>query len=118
MLLSTVHCLFFDMIRLIWNCQGAASRAFGRTLKQLCRIHRPAIVCLLEPKVSSDQANKICANLGFDEWIRVEAVGFSGGIWVLWNNYLKIEVLDTHPQFINLEITEGQRDPWILTGLW
>lgn len=62
------------MIFMTWNCQGAASKPFRRALKMFVRMYNPAIVCLLEPKVSGDQANSICSSFGFEEWIRVGRV--------------------------------------------
>ena len=38
---------------------------------------------------------------GFDNSHRVEAVGFSGGIWLLWQNVIEVEVLINHWQFIH-----------------
>lgn len=106
------------MISLFWNCQGAASKAFKRTLKQFCRDHSPSLVCLLEPKVSGSHANKICKDLDFDEWIRVEAVGFSGGIWILWKDTLSISILNTHPQYVNLQVQEPNATPWLLSVVY
>lgn len=73
-------CFFFPFLMniLIWNCQGAVSHVFRRTLKQHLRDYNPSIACLLEPKVSGTQANDICFSLDFNEWLRVEAFGFSG----------------------------------------
>ncbi|XP_031098763.1 uncharacterized protein LOC116002705 [Ipomoea triloba] len=62
--------------------RGAASKSFKRTLSYFCRKFHPDVVCLFEPKVSGTHANRICSSFGFEDWIRVEAVGFSGGIWV------------------------------------
>lgn len=45
---------------------------------------RPRIVVLLEPWISGITADEVCAKLGRRNWIHSEAVGFSGGIWVLW----------------------------------
>lgn len=87
-----------------WNCQGAGGRGFHRVLKNLLQTHREAILGLVEPKVSGTQANAICAKLGFSDWIRVEAFGVSGGIWVLWNNSLQVSVIYTHPQFVILQV--------------
>ncbi|XP_031095145.1 uncharacterized protein LOC115999435 [Ipomoea triloba] len=95
--------------------QEAASKPFRATLKQYCRDYSPDLVCLLESKVSGDHANRISTSFGFEEWIRVEAVGFSGGIWVFWNHPLRIQVLNTHPQFVNLQVDEQNSSPWILS---
>ncbi|XVF63210.1 hypothetical protein PTKIN_Ptkin09bG0069600 [Pterospermum kingtungense] len=41
------------------------------------------------PLVSGDQTDVICRKIGFDYWIRVKAVAFSGGIWIFWNDRLQ-----------------------------
>ncbi|XP_019184648.1 PREDICTED: uncharacterized protein LOC109179603 [Ipomoea nil] len=96
---------------------GAGGRDFHRVLKQLIRTYRPSLG-LVEPKVSGDQANKICTKLGYEDWVRVEAVGFSGGIWVLWNKPLDISVKYTHPQFILLQVAENGGTPWTMAVVY
>ncbi|XP_031131984.1 uncharacterized protein LOC116033375 [Ipomoea triloba] len=96
---------------------GAASKSFQRALKQFVRDFTPQIICILEPKISGNQANVICSKFGFEEWLRVEAVGFSGGIWVLWKNCI-LEVLHTHPQFVVLQVQDGQREPWYFATVY
>ncbi|XP_019160870.1 PREDICTED: uncharacterized protein LOC109157416 [Ipomoea nil] len=103
---------------LSWNCQGAASASFRRILKQFLRLHKPSLVCLFESKVSGAQANEICSSFGFDEWIRVESVGYSGGIWLFWNDTLSIEILYTHPQFISFQVTEIGSLPWLMSAVY
>lgn len=68
------------MISLIWNIQGAGLRETIRSLKEMIRIDKPQILGLLEPKISGSNADVVCNKLGFTDWIRVEALGFSGGI--------------------------------------
>ena len=52
------HILLMDMI--IWNCNGAASRSFLCTLKDVIHRYKPGILGLLETKVSGQQADDIC----------------------------------------------------------
>ncbi|XP_019171055.1 PREDICTED: uncharacterized protein LOC109166615 [Ipomoea nil] len=54
----------------------------------------------------------------FDEWFRIEAVGFSGRIWVLWKNSLSIEILYTHPQFALLQVKETSTQIWTLAVVY
>lgn len=68
---------------IIWNVNGAASWDFMRTVKGIIRTQNPDILELLETRVSGIKANFIYMKLGFTEWIRVEALGYSGGIWLL-----------------------------------
>ncbi|XP_031125131.1 uncharacterized protein LOC116027569 [Ipomoea triloba] len=50
--------------------------------------------------------------MGFSDWVRVEAVGFSGGIWTFWNKSSHVSVIATHPQFILLQVKSDQQNPW------
>lgn len=79
----------FPMILMIWNCQGAALTNLMRSLKNFIGIHKPNILGLLEPKVSGVHVDNICRRIGYDEWVRMEAVGFSGGIWVFLEEVLQ-----------------------------
>ncbi|XP_019178147.1 PREDICTED: uncharacterized protein LOC109173368 [Ipomoea nil] len=103
---------------LVWNCQGAASQPFRRTLKQYLREHKLVIACLLEPRVSGSHANEICFDLDFDEWYRIECFGFSGGIWVLWKNTISVKILHTHPQFMVLEVSDPSANNWKLSVVY
>lgn len=97
--------LFMDL--LVWNCQGSTSKEFLRVLKDLLCVHKPKILGLLEPKVSGDQVNGICKKIGFDNWVKVDAVGFSDGIWVFWMDELLIDIVYAHPQFVLLKVRSG-----------
>lgn len=59
--------------------------------------HQPDILALIEPKVSGANADEICMKIGFENWIRVEAVGFSGGIWIFWKKEVILNVICTNP---------------------
>lgn len=87
---------------IIWNCNGAASPSFLHTINDIIRFHEPDTLRLLEPRTNGAQADSICRKLGFDTWVRVEAYGYSGGIWVFWKDSLKVDVLLPHPQFVHL----------------
>ncbi|KAK8609752.1 hypothetical protein V6N13_093166 [Hibiscus sabdariffa] len=50
---------------------------------------------------SGSRATHVIATLGFPNSFRVEAAGFSGGLWLYWYNTVDIEVLVTHFQFIH-----------------
>ncbi|XP_019160620.1 PREDICTED: uncharacterized protein LOC109157159 [Ipomoea nil] len=100
---------------LSWNCQGVASQKFHRTLKQLIRDHKPDILCLFEPRESGEHADKICFSIGFDEWARIEAFGFSGGIWVFWKDTTMVDIHFTHPQFMLLRVSHLNEQHWFLS---
>lgn len=77
---------------------------FRRVFRELINTHRPDIAILTETRISRDRANRIIATLGFDHYIKVDAMGFVGGIWVLWNpNVITTQPVATSFQEFHLE---------------
>lgn len=62
------------------------SEDFLRELKELRQCYRPVLIVLIEPKISGAETNTICKKMGKLHWARSEAEGFSGGIWLLWDD--------------------------------
>lgn len=89
-----------------------------RVLKDLLSVHKPKILGLLEPRVSGEHADTICKKIKFENWVRVEAVGFSGGIWVFWTNDCEVEIFYTHPQFIVLKLKCSSDESWFLAVVY
>ncbi|XP_019200239.1 PREDICTED: uncharacterized protein LOC109193862 [Ipomoea nil] len=86
--------------------------------KNLIKTYRPDVLGLVEPKLSGYQVSAICSKMGYEDWVRVEVVGFSGGIWVLWNKPIEISVLYTPPQFILIQVNEDGATPWNLAVVY
>ncbi|XP_028801025.1 uncharacterized protein LOC114756265 [Neltuma alba] len=91
----------------VWNCQGAASNSFHRMLKSLLQGYRPEIIVLVEPRISGIKANKVIKKLGYPHSHRVEASGFSGGIWLMRSTNVLVSVLNNHQQFIHTSISDS-----------
>ncbi|KAG8488864.1 hypothetical protein CXB51_016750 [Gossypium anomalum] len=83
---------------------GCASVKFHRIFQEYYREHSPDIISLLETRVSRSKAAKIIAKLGFPNSHRVEAIGFSGGIWIGWKNSVRLKIIFNHPQFIMAQV--------------
>lgn len=60
---------------------------------------------ILAPRISGKKADVVIKKLGFAHSHRVEADGFSGGIWVLWSSNVSIDILTNHVQFIHMQVT-------------
>ena len=90
---------------LFWNVQGAGSPSFRRIFATLVKSYNPTIVVILEPRISGKKADDFIRKSGFDRSHRVEATGFSGGIWLLWRNFFDVEIAFNHSQFIHLKIS-------------
>ena len=70
---------------LIWNCRGVGNPYFRQNFSNLNRSHRPDIAIIMETRISGQRAEDISSSLGFENVCRSGAVGFRGGIWILWN---------------------------------
>ena len=73
------------MKMIAWNCQGAGNEMFRAHAYELHRRHRPNILIIIEPRISEARAQGVIDTLPYSHSSRVDPVGFSGGIWLLWN---------------------------------
>lgn len=117
-MISTNLLLLF-MIILNWNVRGASNNEFDRTLREIIRVNKPDILTLHEPRISGDRPQNVIRNLGFNHHILVEAKGFSGGIWILWNRPdISIIQISAHEQFLHVQVSDNFSSPWILTVVY
>ncbi|KAL8140634.1 hypothetical protein V2J09_006655 [Rumex salicifolius] len=90
-----MNCLF-------WNAQEAGSKGFQRACRYIIKHNHIDILALLETHVFGTPVNEVCLGFQFNHCVRVEAVGFSGGIWMLWNDSrFKLQVIAIHDNFIH-----------------
>ena len=59
----------------------------------------------MEPRISGNKADSFIRRSGFDKSYRVEAEGFSGGIWILWRDRFQVEVVASHSQFVHIKLS-------------
>ena len=58
------------MVKLIvWNCNGAVSKRFHRSMKDLLLRERPDFVGFLETRCSGTNTDAIETKLNFDHWL-------------------------------------------------
>ena len=90
---------------LVWNCRGARNSNFCRNFADLLHSHRPSIAVLVETRISGQRVEDISSMLGFNRVCRSEAVGFRGGIWLLWNSgEVSLDVLMVTDQAIHASV--------------
>ncbi|XP_021754411.1 uncharacterized protein LOC110719729 [Chenopodium quinoa] len=101
---------------MVWNVQGAGSSNFISSLKDLIHANKPNVLVLVETHMGGDQAIKI---INYDGHERVDAVGFSGGIWVFWKSEdVIVSPLLKHTQHITMEITRRGDTPWYFSAVY
>lgn len=104
---------------LCWNCRGAGGRRFACEIKELLREYKPKILILLEPRISGETADKVCQKFGKKSWARSESVGFSGGIWVFWeDDEVDLRLLKVRKSFIHMKVRFGDEGWWQLTAVY
>ncbi|KAJ1415138.1 Ribonuclease H domain [Sesbania bispinosa] len=71
------------------------------------------LLAILEPQVSGRRATNIIRRC-------IEASGFSGGIWILWNeSNVKVDIISSHPQYVHMKICPLISGlPWFLTYVY
>ena len=77
-----VGCSFLQFIMniIIWNCRGALKPSFHSHVRELVRVHDPAILVLMETKIGGNKAREISSRLPFDEVVHTETIGYAGGL--------------------------------------
>lgn len=92
---------------MFWNVQGAASPNFRRSFRTLVKTYKPSMVAIFEPRINGIKANEFIRRSGFNKYHRVEATGFSGSIWLLWDDSYGVEIISNHTQFIHFNISKN-----------
>ncbi|RYR51281.1 hypothetical protein Ahy_A06g026306 [Arachis hypogaea] len=92
------------------------SLSLFRKLK--CEYHAGMII-LLETQISGDRAKEVRDKLGFDGSFTVEALGRSGGIWILWNSGIwRVDVVRHSRQVVHLGVFSSNSEQWFLSAVY
>ncbi|KAI9090781.1 hypothetical protein K1719_028634 [Acacia pycnantha] len=90
---------------------GAASKGVAAVIREMKFKYKVDIFVILEPRTSGATASKIIKNWGFKHSIRREAIGFSGGIWIIWDREeLIVDVEVSNEQFIHCKLCLEGKD--------
>ena len=82
---------------LSWNIRGAAAKGVPLLIKDLVSRHNISCMALFQTRFSGSRALSIVNKLGFDGFHVEDAVGFSGGIWILWDSsVMNFQILLSH----------------------
>jgi len=104
---------------LVWNVRGAGSKEFLNTLKEHMRMHKPQILALLKTHISGLRADEVCNKIGFRGQYHIDVQGFQGGIWLLWDSdEVWLNLVQSHRQFVTMEVTRRGIRPWLFTAVY
>ncbi|BFG25073.1 hypothetical protein CerSpe_113470 [Prunus speciosa] len=104
---------------LCWNARGAACTKFRYTMMKLIHVHRVDILFVCEPRIGGAKALDVVKSLGFSCFEVVDPIGYSGGLWLLWDdNKVSVEVIGTIDQTISTSIAWPGQNPWLFTAIY
>lgn len=104
---------------LFWNCRGAGNKHFPGLIRDYVKLYNLCFLAILEPRISGPKANRVIANLDFDGIFRVEAIGFTGGIWCLWKkNQINIDIISSSKLCVLLKVNPRSLHPWLLSVVY
>ena len=74
----------------------------------------------MEMKLGGDKAKAITDRLPFDGTIHTNTIGYSSGLWLLWNSELvKVELLAKTEQEIHVEVkVRAFRLTWLFSAIY
>ncbi|KAJ1411819.1 Zinc finger, CCHC-type [Sesbania bispinosa] len=103
-----------------WNCRGIAAASTNNELMELCKRFQLSLLFLLETRAKEEKVEKMRMRLRFKFSYRVPPVGLSGGLCLLWNNSLEVDVDSSCQNFIHAFIEDkielDQNRPWCCLG--
>lgn len=108
LLVFSIVIWFMDLKLFFWNCQGTGHPHFRNFVAEYRREFCLGVMWFFETRVSGIRVDGIIAKLGFANSFRIEARGFSGGIWIIWNDNFFVDILDLHPQVILMRVRNKQ----------
>lgn len=86
---TLIHIRMMNII--IWSCRGTLKPNFQNHVKELARVHNPAIFVVMETLLGGERAKDIMDRLPFDRAIHMDTIGFTRRLWLIWNAN-KVEV--------------------------
>ncbi|KAL0431508.1 UNVERIFIED_CONTAM: hypothetical protein Sradi_0776800 [Sesamum radiatum] len=105
---------------LSWNCRGAGRPEFLTAARDLIHRTTPEIFIVLDTRMHEERAHPLIQRLPFTDCIVLSALGFAGGIWVLWNAAVTtVRQMRLGPRTTHLEVEHKTgEDPFILSAVY
>ena len=105
---------------IVWNCRGALKPSFQKHVGKLVRTQNPTILVIMETHVGGGRAKAIIDRLPFDGSVHTETIGFTGGLWMLWDSD-RVDVTplaDTEQEIHATVKVRNSNSSWLLTAVY
>lgn len=115
---TPIHQLTMNII--VWNSRRVLKPNFQQHVRELARNYNPAIMVIMGTHLGGDRAREITDRLPFDCAIHTETIGFTGGLWLLWNSDMaEVEQLANTEQEIHVEVKiRSSNLSWIFNAIY
>ncbi|KAL4603668.1 hypothetical protein ACB092_10G140800 [Castanea dentata] len=102
-----------------WNCQGLGNPRSVRALQDIVRRFNPKVVFLMETKAKVRHMERIKNRMGFANGLTVPSRGRSGGLALLWDRGVDLEIKSYSKNHIDAVIKEQDNNfYWRITGFY
>ncbi|KAJ1686323.1 hypothetical protein LUZ63_017713 [Rhynchospora breviuscula] len=102
-----------------WNCRGSGGAVTIPTLARYLHSTRARLAFVSETKYSISQAKQRISRLSLRNSEVIPSVGKSGGIWLLWDDDVVVEVLERSFFFFFAKVQMyASEDPWLLGAVY
>lgn len=95
--------------------RGAGSKAFLPSVRLIKNNFKLNFLAVFEPRISGPKAVEVANKLGFPNVFIEDAVGFQGGIWILWDGItLNLSILQSNSQVVTCLINNS----WVPSAMY
>ena len=117
---APVSCFISVMNYIIWNSRGSLKPNFQSHVRELARVYDPAIFVIMETRLGGERAKNITDRLPFDGAIHTDTIGWSGGLWLLWNSDLvEVILLSKTEQEIHVTVkVRSSNISWLFSAVY
>ncbi|KAJ0965278.1 hypothetical protein J5N97_026416 [Dioscorea zingiberensis] len=109
------------MMRVLqWNCRGASGRDTVDRIQWMLNNLDVTILCLVETRADNERISRFCEKFKRKwEWAAIPAMGYSGGIIILWKkNIGKATPIAISRYALHLILTLDDESTWIISTVY
>jgi len=101
------------------NCWGCGRSEAVREIREIADKYKPMVLFLSETKMSAQRAQELRWRLGYQNAFGVSCTGLSGGLVLMWNHDVSLDIKSFSKYHIDGWISETNSPvTWRFTGFY
>lgn len=101
-----------------WNCRGSGGTRKRQFLKRLLRATRASVAFVSETKSSTVRFENFLQHCGLPNYTFVPSRGLSGGLWLMWEQNIRLQVITKSSSIIHAKIRAAGKPDWSLVCVY